>query len=58
MLDDHGIQRWRAEVPRDVYAPDEFPDGAWVAMSEHHVVMLAPEQKLVAWDAESGKRVG
>jgi hypothetical protein len=59
VVDDRGHEPWRADVPSDFYAPDGFPDDAWVAMSERRVVLATEHHaELLAWDVATGQRVG
>lgn len=58
VFDADGKQRWRAEIPAAFYAPDRFPDAAWVAMSNHRVIVYGPHGALMSWDAATGARVG
>ena len=57
VFDATGKQRWRADVPAEFYAPDQFADGAWVAMSDHRVFVIKVSRDLLAFDAATGDRV-
>ncbi len=54
VMEENGLERWRAEVPATFASQ---LDGGFVAMSDRRVVLLAGDA-LLAWDATSGKPVG
>ncbi len=57
VIDEQGTERWRAEVPA-AFAANAMLSSGFVAISEHRVVLAAPDYSLLGWDASKGGRVG
>lgn len=57
LFDESGKERWRTDVP-DGFTTAGALNHGFVAVGDHRVVLAAPDGKLLAWDAATGKSVG
>ena len=58
VIDDDGVERWRAEVPAAIDPGGFRLDSSFVAISEHRVILCRDDARLFAWDAATGAALG
>jgi hypothetical protein len=57
VIDERGRERWRADVPAAFNPGGSALTQAFVAISDHRVVLSRFDDELFAWDAATGKPI-